>query len=312
LDSSYRQIVRTPHKVASPERRTAKLAKSESSTAKETPMRSWCLKMTLIVAAGFAPAFTQTPAVAEIVEQRLEYELDGTTFRGTLVYDDTQVSSEKPAPGVMVVPEWWGLNDFAHTKARELADLGYVAFAADLYGLDENGQVMVTESGEQASAWASALYGDPATWRARLNAALSVLAAQPTVRADKLGAIGFCFGGASVLQLAYSGADVDAVVSFHGSPVMPQAGDLEATQAAILIAHGADDPLDPVEKITALIEALEPSAVDYQVVVYGHARHSFTNPAADGSFHEGVVYSETAATRAWSAMRRWLREHFSK
>ncbi|MEM7578135.1 MAG: dienelactone hydrolase family protein [Planctomycetota bacterium] len=253
---------------------------------------------------------TAISASAELVELRLEYELDGTSFRGTLVYDDTLVSSEKPAPGVMVVPEWWGLNDYAHTRARQLAELGYAAFAADLYGLDENGKVKVTDSGEQAAAWAQALYGDVPTWRARLNASLSVLSAQPTVQADKLGAIGFCFGGASVLQLAYSGADVDAVVSFHGTPVVPTEQELSNTRAAILIAHGGDDPFDPLRKLVDLIEALEPSDVDYQVNLYGHARHSFTNPNADGSFNPGAIYSETAEPRAWAAMRRWLREHF--
>lgn len=250
-------------------------------------------------------------ARAELVELRLEYELDGTAFRGTLVYDDTQVSSEKPAPGVMVVPEWWGVNDYAHDRARQLAALGYVAFAADLYGLDEGGQVKVTESGEQASAWAMALYGDVPTWRARLKASLSVLSAQPTVQADKLGAIGFCFGGASVLQLAYSGADVDAVVSFHGTPIVPTEQELQNTRAAILVAHGGDDPFDPLDKLVALINALEPSDVDYQVNLYGHARHSFTNPEADGSFNPGAIYSASAEPRAWSAMRRWLREHFA-
>ncbi|MEM8781315.1 MAG: dienelactone hydrolase family protein, partial [Planctomycetota bacterium] len=213
--------------------------------------------------------------------------------------------------GVMVVPEWWGVNDYAHGRARQLAELGYVAFVADLYGLDGNGQVKVTESGEQAQAWASALYGDVPTWRRRLNASLSVLAVQPTVESSRLGAIGFCFGGASVLQLAYSGADVDAVVSFHGSPIVPTEAELANTKAAILIAHGGDDPFDPLDELVELIEALEPSEVDYQVGLYGHARHSFTNPAADGSFHPGAVHSPTAEPRAWSAMRRWLREHFA-
>lgn len=251
-------------------------------------------------------------ASAELVELRLEYELDGTTFRGTLVYDDTRVSADQPAPGVMVIPEWWGLNDYAHDRARQLAELGYVAFAADLYGLDENGQLRVTESGEQAQAWAMALYGDVPTWRARLNAALSVLSAQPTVDASKLAAMGFCFGGASSLQLAYSGADVDAVVSFHGTPVVPTEIEAANVKAAILVAHGTDDPFDPVADVVTMIEALEASDIDFQVALYGHARHSFTNPAADGSFHPGAIYSETAEPRAWSAMRRWLREHFSE
>ncbi len=260
-----------------------------------------------VLAAVLLPAF----ALAELVELRLEYELDNTTFRGTLVYDDTQVSSDRPAPGVMVVPEWWGLNDYAHDRARQLARLGYVALAADLYGLNEDGKVRVTTDGQQAQTWASALYGDVPQWRARLNAALSVLSAQPTVDASRLAAIGFCFGGASVQQLAYSGADLDAVVSFHGTPVVPTDEEKAATRAAILIAHGAADPFDPLDSFIELVEALEQSDIDYQANLYGHAVHSFTNPAADGSFSPGAKHSPTAEPRAWADMRRWLREHFA-
>ncbi len=252
------------------------------------------------------------PAAAELVRQQIDYSHDELPCRGYLVYDSEQVTVDQPAPGVLVVPEWWGLNDYAKARADQLAELGYVAFAADMYGLEDDGSPRVTTEGSQASAWARELYDDVTTWRARGQAALSVLAAQPTVDSTKLGAIGFCFGGATVQQLAYGGADLSAVVSFHGSPVVPAQDELDDIQAAVLICHGAADPFDPLDKLRKAVDALELSEVDYEVALYGHAVHSFTNPEADGSFHPGAKYSETAEPRAWGAMKRWLREHFAE
>ncbi len=259
-----------------------------------------------VLAAWFSVA-----ATAELVKQRVEYAHDGVTFRGYLVYDDAEVSSESPAPGVLVVPAWWGLDDYAMDRADQLAELGYVAFAADMYGLDGEGNVRVTTEGGQAQQWAMALYGDVPLWRARAEAALGVLAAQPVVDSSKLGATGFCFGGATAQQLAYAGADLDAVVSFHGTPIVPTEAERAACKAAVLICHGAADPFDPLDKLRVAVDALEDSEIDYQVVLYGHAVHSFTNPAADGSFHPGAKHSPTAEPRAWAAMRRWFREHFA-
>lgn len=264
-------------------------------------------------ALALALALTCVGAVqAELVEQRIDHDHGGQTFRGVLVFDDARVSPQTPGPGVpgvMVVPEWWGVNDYAIDRARQLAELGYVAFVADLYGLDEAGQPRVTEDGGQAQAWAMELYGNVPLWRARASAALSVLAAQPTVDADRLGAIGFCFGGATVQHMAYAGLDLSAVVSFHGTPMVADEAELANTDAAVMILHGADDPFDPLDKLRVAVDALEASDVDYQVNLYGHAVHSFSNPAADGSFHPGAQHSPTAEPRAWSAMRRWLREH---
>jgi dienelactone hydrolase len=129
------------------------------------------------------------------------------------------------------------------------------------------------------------------------------------VEGDKLAAIGYCFGGTAVLELAYSGAAVDAVVSFHGSVLPPMEGDdLGEVQASVLICHGIADPLYGLDELHTVIEALERGGVDYAVYGYGHAVHSFTNPGADGSFHPGVNYDASADQRSWKAMKNWLAE----
>ena len=255
---------------------------------------------------------TAVPASAELVRHMIDYEHQGTPLRGYLVYDDAKVSNDAPAPGILVVHEWWGLNDYTKSRADQLAGLGYVAFAADMFGLDDEGHAKITTKGAQAQAWADTMYTDIPAWRARAQAALAVLAAQPAVDSQHLGAIGFCFGGSTVQQLAYSGADVQAVVSFHGSAIAPSKEDAQQTKAAVLIAHGAADPFAPLDDVRAMLDALEQSDIDYQVNLYGHALHSFTNPASDGSFHPGAKHNPTAEPRAWSAMKRWFREAFAK
>jgi dienelactone hydrolase len=163
-------------------------------------------------------------------------------MRGFLAYDDSLKSKR---PGVLVVHEWWGLNDFARERALKLAGLGYVALAADMYGGGAT-----TRDREEAGKLAGALLKNPDLLRARAQAALKVLAADPRVDPNRLAAIGFCFGGTTVLELAYSGADLAGVVSFHGGLPRPQPGDLKGLKAKILVLHGADDPLVPAADLT--------------------------------------------------------------
>ena len=253
-----------------------------------------------------------TPTPAELVTQWIDYDHDGVALRGYLVYDDAQVSAGSPAPGVLVIHEWWGLNAYAKSRAEQLAGLGYVAFAADMYGVDETGEPKVTEDGAQASAWSSALYTDRPAFRARAAAALGVLRAQDVTDSDRLAAMGYCFGGTASAELAYSGADLDAVVSFHGSLNPPDEEDLPGIRASILICHGSADPLYPNAKLIEVLDQLEAGGADYRADLYGGAVHSFTNPKADGTFHPGVKYDADADAQSWAAMQAWFAAAFSR
>jgi dienelactone hydrolase len=244
-----------------------------------------------------------TEAEAGLVTKTVEYRQDGTVMRGFLAYDD---SLKGKRPGVLVVHEWWGLNDFAKEQAKKLAGLGYVALAADMYG---NG--LTTGDREEAARLAGALRGHPDLLRARAQAALQALAADPRVAPQGLGAIGFCFGGTTVLELAYSGANLAGVVSFHGGLPRPQPDDLKRLKARILVLHGADDPHVPAADITAFQEAMRQAGADWQMVCFGGAVHGFTNPAAGNNKAAGVAYEARAARRSWRYMQEFFREIFA-
>jgi len=241
-----------------------------------------------------------TAAEAKIVTQTVEYTQDGTVMRGFLASDD---SLKGKRPGVLVVHEWWGLNDFARERALKLAGLGYVALAADMYG----GGATARDR-EEAGKLAGALLGNPDRLRARAQAALKVLAADPRVDPKRLAAIGFCFGGTTVLELAFSGADLAGVVSFHGG--LPKAGpdDLKRIKAAILVLHGADDPHVSPADIAAFEQAMRQARADWQMVFFGGAVHSFTNPASGDNPAAGVAYNPRAARRSWRCMQEFFRE----
>lgn len=240
---------------------------------------------------------------ARLVTKTVEYRQDGTDMRGFLAYDDALPGKR---PGVLVVHEWWGLNDFAQARAEKLAGLGYVALAADMYG---DGQT--TKDREEAARLAGALRGRPELFRARVRAALQTLAVDPRVDPKRLAAIGFCFGGTAVLELAYAGADLAGVVSFHGGLARPQPDDLPRLKAKILVLHGADDPLVPGADIAAFQEAMRGAGADWQMVIFGGAVHSFTNPAAGDNPAAGVAYNAKADRRSWRCMQEFFKEIFT-
>jgi dienelactone hydrolase len=238
-----------------------------------------------------------------MVTETLTYRQENTEMQGFLAYDE---ALQGPRPGVLVVHEWWGLNDFARDKAEELAGLGYVAMAADMYG-----HGLVTQDREEAARLAGDLRGNPTLLRARARAALTALADHPRVDRRRLGAMGFCFGGTTVLELAYSGADVAGVVSFHGGLPPMASGEEERLAAAILVLHGADDPLVPGADIAAFQEAMRQAGADWQMVFFGGAVHGYTNPANGDNKAGGVAYDARAARRAWQAMEAFFREIFT-
>ncbi len=240
-------------------------------------------------------------ARAEVVTETLTYEHEGTRLEGFVAYDD---SVSGPRPGVLVVHEWWGINDFIREQARRLARQGYVAFAADIYG-----EGRTTEDPAEAQRLAGEI-SQRELMRPRVVAGFERMLRHDLVDAERTAAIGYCFGGAAVLHLAYSGAEVDGVVSLHGSLPPPAATDRIAGK--ILILHGAADPLVPAERVTSLLETLEEAEVDYTFVAYGGAQHAFTNPKAGDRGMPGVDYQERAARRSWDHMQLFFGELFSK
>jgi dienelactone hydrolase len=241
-------------------------------------------------------------AQAKLVTKNIEYRQDGTVLKGYLAYDD---GIKAPRPGVLVVHEWWGLNDYAKIRTRQLAEMGYVALAADMYG-----RGVVTQDPQKAAKLAGSLKGTP-LMRKRAQAALKVLAENKLVDPKRLAAIGFCFGGTTVLELAYSGANLAGVVSFHGGLPPAQGEDLKNIKAKILVLHGADDPHVKPEEIAAFQDGLRQAGADWQMIYYGGAVHGFTNPAAGSDKSRGVAYDPKAAARSWWQMQLFFREIFA-
>lgn len=260
-----------------------------------------------VAAASIASAQTTaalpTAHAADSAEQALttstlEYTLDGVRMVGYLVYD---ASLPTPRPGVLVVHEWWGLNDYARGRAEDLARAGYVALAADMYG-----DGVTTTDPKQAGAWAGKVKGSELI-RTRSRAALDALAKVPQVDPQRLGALGFCFGGTTALELAWSGAPVDAVASFHGSLTIPKPSD-KGIGAGVLVLHGANDQFDSQETLLGFQQAMRGLTLDWQMVYYGNAVHSFTNPNASKAGIPGVAYDERAARRSWQLMLAFFEE----
>jgi dienelactone hydrolase len=204
---------------------------------------------------------------------------------------------------VLVVPEWWGLDDYAKRRARELAQMGYVAFAADMYG---GGRT--TNDPKQAQAWSAALQSTRLSLALRVKPALDTLRRQPQTDPERLAAVGFCFGGTTVLQLAYAGAHLRTAVAFHAGLIAPDSDEARRIRASLLVLDGADDPFVKPEVVEAMRKALAAVHVDYEMATYGHAQHAFSNPDADKHHLPGVAYDARAERRAWGTMKAFLAE----
>jgi dienelactone hydrolase len=247
---------------------------------------------------------TAATGYGKIVTQAVEYKQDDTVLEGYLAYDD---AAKGKRPGVLVVHEWWGLNKFAKQAAERVARLGYVAFAVDMYGKGK-----VTQNPDEARAWATEVRGNTPLLRERARAGLAVLAQNKLVDPQRLAAMGFCFGGTTVLELAYSGADVRGVVSFHGGLTAPRPEDLKNIKASFLVLHGADDTHATPADIAAFQEGMRKAKADWQMVLFGGAVHSFTNPEATGLHMPGVAYDAKAAARSFKYMEIFFQEIFAR
>jgi dienelactone hydrolase len=240
---------------------------------------------------------------AAIQSKTIEYQQGGTTLAGVLVWDDAMSG---PRPGVLVAHQWLGITAYEQHRAELLARLGYTVFCADLYGRDTRPQDIT-----QAGALAGKYKADRALLRQRVNAGLAELKKSELVDSRRVAAIGYCFGGTAVIELARSGADLRGVVSFHGGLDSPTPADGKNIKCPLLICHGADDPFEKAEDLAAFEQELRDAKVDWRLIKYGGAVHSFTQPDP-GFSNPGARYNEKADKRSWEDMKMFFAEIFAK
>jgi dienelactone hydrolase len=242
-----------------------------------------------------------------LVEKEIEYTSDSDTLKGYLVYDG---DIDGKRPGILVVHEWWGQNEYARKRARMLAELGYTAFALDMYGEGKQ-----ATHPEDAQKFAMQVFSNIDKAEKRFMSAYNLLKKEETTNPDKIAAIGYCFGGGIVLQMARIGTDLDAVVSFHGSIQPITRAESGKVKSYILVCNGADDPFVTEEQIDAFKTEMDSAGVDYKFINYESAVHSFTNPIADSvgkKFDMPLAYNEKADKESWEEMKKLFGEIFSK
>lgn len=243
-------------------------------------------------------------AQGAIHTEPVDYQQGGTTLEGFLAYDD---STSVKRPGVLIVHQWQGITDYEKMRARMLAELGYVAFCADIYGKDSRPQSL-----KEAGALAGKFKADRTLLRARVNAGLDQLKSGQFVDADRVAAIGYCFGGTTVIELARSGAKINGVVSFHGGLDSPTPADGKNIRCKMLILAGADDPFQKSEDLEAFEQEMRDAKVDWQITFYGGAVHAFTERDVDAQNRPGLKYNERADKRSWQAMKNFFAEIFNQ
>ncbi|RRQ22794.1 dienelactone hydrolase family protein [Thiohalobacter thiocyanaticus] len=246
-------------------------------------------------------------AGAAVVGEEVVYTSGDTELHGFIAHDEA-VRGKRP--GVLVVHEWWGHNDYARDRARQLAGLGYVALAVDMYG-----QGRRADHPEDAGKFAGEVKANMAAAEARFRAAMQRLQEHPLVREDDIAAIGYCFGGGMVLEMARRGLPLDAVASFHGSLGSDNPAGPGEIQAEILVANGGADPFVKLEQIQAFVAEMEQAGAAYTYVSYPGVKHSFTNPGADEmgeKFDLPLVYDAHADRDSWEKMKALLAGAFAR
>jgi len=239
---------------------------------------------------------------AEVMTKEVLYNDDGVELEGFLAWDN---SFSGQRPGVLVVHEWTGLNDYTKSRCRQLAGMGFVAFAVDMYG-----KGIRPQNREEAAQQATIYRSDRPLMRRRVRAGLEVLLNNELCDTKRVAAIGYCFGGGTVLELARSGADISGVVSFHGNLDTPDPSVAKNIKCKILVCHGADDPHVPFEQVEAFFKEMRAAGVDFQFIAYSGAVHSFTNPSAGDDPSRGAAYNAVADRRSWAHMKLFFAELF--
>jgi len=243
----------------------------------------------LVVCAGVAGA--------TVVTKKVEYKQGDTVLEGFLAYDDSKTGAR---PGILIIHDWNGLDGYEEMRAKKLAELGYVAFAADIYGKD-----LRPKNNQESGAAAGKYRADIPLFRARLQAGLDELRKQPGVDGKKIAAIGYCFGGGGVMELARSGADLSGIVSFHGGGALAtknpaKAGDIKCK---VMIIQAAQDPSSSRAQFDSFLDEMKDAKVDYQTILYNLNVHPFTVPGGQG-------YDADADRRSWASMRAFFDELF--
>lgn len=277
------------------------------------PMPYTLLATSIIYACGSSSTQESNQESGDMIEvveeisvrgEEVTYSSDTTNLKGYIAYDQNK---EGQRPGVIVVHEWWGHNQYVRERADMLAELGYTALALDMYG-----DGMLAEHPEDAGKFSGMIMNNPDLGMARFDASMDLLKAHPTVDPEKIAAIGYCFGGSVVLTMANSGRDLDAVAAFHSGvqlPVMPG----EDLTAKVLVCNGADDPFISPESVTAFKEAMDAAGADYEYIAYPGAVHSFTSKYADENgekFDLPLKYQKEADEASWEELQQLLESVF--
>lgn len=261
--------------------------------------------MRKLLVAALLSLFAST-GFAAVTGKQVTYKANGVTMKGYLA-SDSAVKGKRP--GVLVVHEWWGHDDYARMRARKLAELGYTALALDMYGAGKQ-----AHDPDHAKAMATAVSKDPAGAKARFDAAMAFLKKQPNVDGDNIAAVGYCFGGSVVLNMARAGKDLKGVASFHGNLSTEKPAQKDQIKGKVLVLTGADDPMAPAEQVAKFEQEMKDAGVDYRVVSYPGAKHGFTNPAADKygkKFNMPLAYNAEADKASWDELKQFLQQIFS-
>jgi len=248
-----------------------------------------------------------TAARSGVIGKEIEYTIDSVTMKGYIAYDDNMKGKR---PGVLVVHEWWGHNDYARKRAEMLAELGYVALAMDMYG---NGKQ--ASHPDDAGKFAGEVMQNLPMMNARFMAAMNLLKKHENVDPTRIAAIGYCFGGGVVLAMAREGIDLKAVISFHGSLATQHPAEKGKVKAKILVCNGEDDKFISAEDIKNFKDEMKSAGVDFRFVNYPGAVHSFTNPAATENgkkFNLPLAYNEKADKKSWTDMQKLFKRVFKK
>ena len=256
----------------------------------------------------FSMAAASSPAAeSKISGKGVEYVADGMTMKSYFAFDEKKKDLR---PGVLVVPEWWGINDYAYKRARMLAGLGYAALAVDMYGEGKQ-----TANPDEAGKLSAEVMKNINVLKTRFTAGMDFLKGQAIVDPNRLAAIGYCFGGGVVLNMARQGVDLKGIVSFHGSLTAVEQAKPGGIKAKILVLAGGDDSLVPAQQVEAFKKEMEAAGADFQVILYPGAKHSFTNSAADAlgkKFNLPIAYNAEADKKSWQEMKTFFNRMFKK
>ena len=263
-------------------------------------------KTLILSAAAFGLSIFSAAALAEVRTEVVDYQIDGEPFRGLIAYDD---AFEGPRPGVIVVHEWWGHNDYQRERAKALAALGYTAFAIDMYGAGKQGSTP-----DEAGALMAGVMSDPAALEKRFNTALKLLREHPRTEQAKVAALGYCFGGGVVLHMARQGIELAGIASMHGilsSPVPAESG---AVKSPLKIYTGGADPFVPTEQVSGFVTEMLQAGARFDLITFPGAQHAFTNPAASGvgeQFGIPLAYDANADRASWAGFTQFLQDVFA-